>query len=86
MRSYDSLKSQNVKKSNIFLRFGGKKTVIYLQNFLPKDFIATLIDVLCSNFVKFGRRNIGEIVRRLPDKKTKFRLALKLSLLGLSRP
>jgi len=26
-------------------------------------------DLLCSNFVKFGRREIGEIVRCLPDKK-----------------
>jgi len=26
------------------------------------------IDVLCSNFVKFGQREIGEIVRYLPDK------------------
>ena len=31
-------------------------------------FIATPIDVLCSNFVKFGRLEIGEIVRCLPDK------------------
>jgi len=29
---------------------------------------------LCSNFVKFGRREIGKIVRCLPDKK--FRLVL----------
>jgi len=42
------------------------------QNFLnsvPKVFITILIDVLCSNFVKFGIRKIGEIVRYLPDKK-----------------
>ena len=26
------------------------------------------IDVLCSYFVKFGRREIGKIVRCLPDK------------------
>jgi len=49
-----------------------------------KVFIATPIDVLCSNFVKFGRRKIGEIVRCLPDKK-QFRLALQLSLLRGSR-
>jgi len=24
------------------------------HNFVPKGFIATLIDVLCSNFMKFG--------------------------------
>jgi len=31
--------------------------------------IASPIDVLCSNFVKFGRREIGTVVRYLPDKK-----------------
>jgi len=37
---------------------------------------------LCSNFVKFGRREIGEVLRYLPDqKKTKFRLAPQISLL-----
>jgi len=35
-----------------------------------------------ANFVKFGRREIGEFVRCLPDKtKTKIRLALPHSLL-----
>jgi len=29
------------------------------------------IDVLCSNFVKFGQLEIGEIVRCLPDKNNK---------------
>ena len=43
------------------------------------------MDVLCLNFMKFGRREIGEIVRCLPDKK-QFRLALQLSLLRGSRP
>jgi len=38
------------------------------QNSVPKGFIATPIDALCSNFVKFGRRKIGKIVRCLPDK------------------
>ena len=42
------------------------------------------MDVLCSNFVKFRRREISEIVRFLPDKK--FRLALQLSVLCGSRP
>jgi len=44
-------------------------TVINFQNFVPKVFIARPIDVLCLNFVKFGRREIGEIVRCLRDKK-----------------
>jgi len=29
------------------------------------------IDVLCSHFVNFGRREIGKVVRNLPDKKNK---------------
>jgi len=44
-----------------------------------KVFIISSIDILCSNFVQFGRRQIGEIVRCLPHKKTIF-LALQLSL------
>jgi len=40
--------------------------------------------LLRSNVVKFSRREIGEIVRYLPDKK--IRLPLKLSLLLGSRP
>ena len=39
------------------------------QNSFPKVFIASPIDVLCSNFVKFGRQEIGKVVRYLPDKK-----------------
>jgi len=39
------------------------------QNSVPKGFTASPISVLCSNFVKFGRREIGKIVRYLPDKK-----------------
>ena len=42
--------------------------------------------LLCSNIVKFGRREIGEMVRYLLDKKTKFRLLLKLALKRGSRP
>jgi len=54
------------------------------QNSVPKGFIATPIDVLCSNFVKFDLRDLGKIVRCLSDKK--FHLALQLSLLRGSRP
>jgi len=39
----------------------------------------TQIDVLYSNLVKFSRREIGEIVRCLPDKKQNFAW-LQLSL------
>ena len=54
-----------------FLRFFRKNDALLenSQNSVPKGLIATPIDVLCSNFVKFGRREIGSIVRCLPDKK-----------------
>jgi len=61
---------QDVKKS--FLRFFFWKNDLLLENFqnsIPKEFIATPIDVLCSNFVQFDRRKIGKVVRYLPDKK-----------------
>jgi len=70
----------------IYAFFG--KTTLYgkiFYNSVPKVFIATLIDMLFSNFVKFGRREIGKIVRCLPDKNTKIRLALQLSLLRPQR-
>jgi len=87
LRSYYGLKSQHVK---IFLEIvafwiKGPLTVKF-QNTVPKVLIATAIDVLSPNFVESGRREIGEIVRCLPDKKAKFRLAFKLSLLGISHP
>jgi len=56
------------------------------QNCVPKIFVATTIDTLCSNVVKFGRLDISKVVRYLPDKKTKLRLALQLSLLRGSHP
>jgi len=44
-----------------------------LLNSVPKLFIATPIDALCANFLKFGRLEIGDIVRCLPNKnKTNF--------------
>jgi len=39
------------------------------QNFVPERFIATQMDVLCWNFVKFDRREIGKVVSYLPAKK-----------------
>ena len=42
--------------------------------------------LLCWNVVKFVRREIGETVRYSHDKKTKFRLPLKLSIVRGSRP
>jgi len=50
------------------------------QNFTWRHWLK----LLCSNVVIFFRREIGEIVRYLLDKK--FRLPLKLSLLRGSRP
>jgi len=35
---------------------------------IPKAFIATPTDMLCPNFVKFGRLEMSEIVCSLPDK------------------
>jgi len=49
--------------------------------------MATAIGVVVLKCRNFFRREIVEIVRYLPDKKTtKFRLRLKLSLLSGSRP
>jgi len=49
-------------------------------------FTASGSTLLCWNVVKFSGREMAEIVRYLQDKKTKFRLPLKLSLLRKSRP
>jgi len=58
------------------LCFSGK-TAPYgkILKILFRNFIATPIDVLCSNVVEFGRREIseiGEIVRYLPDTNNNF--------------
>ena len=42
------------------------------QNSVLNGFITTSVDLLCSHFVKFGRREVGEIVRCLPRKKQNF--------------
>jgi len=39
------------------------------ENFVPKGFTISHNHVLCANFVKFGRPEIGKVVRYLPDKK-----------------
>ena len=41
-------------------------------NSAPKGFIAIPIDVFCSNFVKFVRREISQIVRCVPEKDKNF--------------
>jgi len=58
------------KTLKLFKEFFLLKTTPYgkFQNYVRKIFIVSPIDVLCSNFVQFGRREIGEIVRCLSDK------------------
>jgi len=61
--SYGGLKSQDVEK-NYFFAFSEKNDPSWgiFPHSVPKGFIATAIDVLYSNFVKFCRRKIGKIV------------------------
>jgi len=68
---YNGQRSHNVKYFEKFLRFFEKNNHSWynFQNSIPKVFIATLIDVLCPNLLKFGWWEISEIVRYLPDKK-----------------
>jgi len=57
LRSYGGLKSQDVGKKFTFYDFCRNDPLWEnFQNFVPKIFIATPIDVLCSNFVKCGLR------------------------------
>jgi len=56
-----------LKKCN-FLRFLNLQEKNFKNSF-PKEFIATPIDMLSSKFVKYVRREIGKVVRYLPDKK-----------------
>jgi len=51
------------------------------QNSVPKVFIATPIEVVLFKICEIWPTEIGEIVHYLPDKKTQFRLPLKLLLL-----
>jgi len=65
------MKSEDVEKTFDPLCENFKNSDPYVQ----KRFIASPIDVLCSNFVKFGLWEIGKIVGCLPDKI--FRLAVQ---------
>ena len=61
---------KTLKNFNFFCVFLEKQPLTAnFQNSVLKGFIATPIDVLSSNFAKFGRRDIGKIMRCLPDKK-----------------
>ena len=67
METWSRKKLKNCEKC---LHFGEKRPLtLKFQDYVPKVFLATPIDVLCSNFVKFSRRAIGEIMHCLPDKK-----------------
>jgi len=72
LRSYGGLKSQDFGKSrkifgknDFFAFFENNPIRENIQNSIHTVFIATPIDVLCSNFVKFSRRKVGKIVRCL---------------------
>jgi len=41
------------------------------ENIVPKGFTTSQNYVLCANFLKFGRPEIGKVVRYLPDNKKK---------------
>jgi len=56
---YGGLKSQDVEKC-YFCAFLEKRPLSgKIQNSVPKEFIATPIDLLWSNFMTFGRLEIG---------------------------
>jgi len=74
--------SHKTLRKNHFFAFLWEK----FQNAVLKGFIATPIDVLCSNFVKFGRQEIGMVVRYLPDKKNKISPSSPALATGGSRP
>ena len=90
LRSSGGLKSPELKHFRDIFAFFGKTT--------PYDKIFKIMfgkftsrhrsTLLCAKFVKIVRREIGESVRYLPDKKkqTFFRFPLKLWLLRKSRP
>jgi len=66
--------------------FLGKNDPLWkdFENFVAKGFMCTQKHVLCANFVKFGRPEVGEIPPCLHDKKN--RQVLLLSPMCGSRP
>jgi len=62
------MKSEVVWMESGFL---GKNDPLWkdFENFVAKGFMRTQKHVLCANFVKFGRSEVGEIPRCLHDKK-----------------
>ena len=77
------------KKCRLLSFFGKKRPLTRKFSKFCSERIHHLTDlrlVLCAIFVEFGRSVIGKVVRYLADKKkTKFLLALSLSLLRVDR-
>jgi len=59
-----------LEKIQFFAFFKNNPLREIFQNSVWKRFITSLIDVLCPNFMEFGPREIGKIMRCLPDKKS----------------
>ena len=49
--------------------------MLKFSNSVPNAYMATQSTLLCSNFLKFSRQEIGEIVRCLPDLKQKNKIS-----------
>jgi len=62
--------AKTLKFCEKFVRFLEKGPLkVKFSKFCTDSFHCDRSTLLCSNFVKFGRREIGEIVRYLPDRK-----------------
>jgi len=71
LQSYGGLKFQNVKFFKKHFEFLKLPLTVKFSKFRCESFHRNTDwrVVLCSNFVKFGRREIGEIICGLPDKR-----------------
>jgi len=72
LHSYGGLKSQDVEILPVFFAFLEERTTPYGKIFKILFQMSSMrhrSTFMCSDFVKVGRREIGEIVRYLPDKK-----------------
>jgi len=69
--SYHHLKSEVVREVIKKRTFWEQNDPLQedLENFVPKRFTTSQIYILCANLVKYGRPEIGKVVRYLPDKK-----------------
>jgi len=59
---------KTLRKIKEIFAFNKQPLTEKFSKFCSESFQREPIDLLCSNFVKFGRREVGEIVRCLPDK------------------